>query len=252
MSESVGLVVPALRPDVPRLRTYLRELEEAVDPAVIRIELDAPSDDCIEEITALDVEVSISPVRRGKGRAITAGFDALETDVKAFVDADGSTAAPSVATLVQSVTGGSADLAVGSRRHRGATVTGRSPRRRIMSGTFATVAAVITGIHLTDFQCGAKAIGADAWDELRGTLYEPGFAWDLELLWNARRHGYTIAEVPIVWEERPGSTVAPYRTASELGRLLGRIAEARVRRRPQLTTEGVPLIDRSTTEAESS
>ena len=40
MSRSVGVVIPAYRPDVDRLGAYVRALRTALDPEVIRVELD--------------------------------------------------------------------------------------------------------------------------------------------------------------------------------------------------------------------
>lgn len=245
MSPSVGLVVPALNPDVPRLDAYLTALHSAVDPDVIRIELDDPGGHHGELAERLDADVNIVGIRRGKGLAITDGFEALETDILAFVDADGSTAAASVDRLITPTRNGSADLAVGSRRHPESTVTGRSAFRAVMSGSFATTARLASGIPLRDFQCGAKAITRSCWADLRSELHEDGFAWDLELLWLAHRRGHAIAEVPLTWEETPGSTVTPLRTGAELTRLLAKTAIARVRRRDQLHGGGIPLVDRS-------
>ena len=40
MTPAVGLVVPAYRPDVDRLSTYVRALHDAIDLHTVRIELD--------------------------------------------------------------------------------------------------------------------------------------------------------------------------------------------------------------------
>lgn len=46
-----------------------------------------------------------------------AGFDALDTDVYAYVDADGSIPAASIADIVRQVRDGTAAVSIGSRRH---------------------------------------------------------------------------------------------------------------------------------------
>ena len=221
MTVSLGLVVPAYRPDVDRLAAYLAELRETLEPDAVRIELDDPDEEVAAALGDLPAEVDAVPYRRGKGAAITAGFESLDTDVLAFADADGSTPAASLAAVVEPVVDGRADLAVGSRRHPEATVASHQTwgRRRLGDG-FAWLARRLLNVDLYDYQCGAKAITAPAWGSVREHLYEPGFAWDVELVAIAGALELRVAEVPIEWHDRPGSTVSPVRTSLRLARAL--------------------------------
>ena len=108
MSGSVGVVVPAYRADVDRLREYLRSIEGRIDPAVIRIEWDAPRPGEADRLTDVAAAINTVSRRRGKGAAITAGFEALDTDVLAFADADGATPAAELATVIDTVRPGAA------------------------------------------------------------------------------------------------------------------------------------------------
>jgi hypothetical protein len=210
MSRSVGVVVPAYRPDVARLSQYVRALHERLDPAEIRIELDDPATGDPAELADLPATVSVADRRRGKGAAVTEGFEALGTDVLAFADADGSTPADSIANVVDPVASGEYDLAAGSRRHPNATVESHQKvLRRFLGDAFAWLARRLLDPNLHDYQCGAKAVSADFWARLRQQLYEPGFAWDIEFLAIAGALGGRIAEVPVVWEDQPESTVDP-------------------------------------------
>jgi glycosyltransferase involved in cell wall biosynthesis len=220
---SVGLVVPAYRPDVDRLASYLDSLRETVDPASLRVELDAPDDAVSSAIAAVppDVTVSTVPYRRGKGAAVTDGFEALDTDVLGFADADGATPAASVGAVVTAARDGTADLAVGSRRHPGATVEShQTPGRRYLGDGFAWLARRLLAVDLYDYQCGAKAITAAGWRRVRQHLYEPGFAWDVELVAIAGALDLAVTELPVRWDDRPGSTVSPVRDSLRLGRAL--------------------------------
>jgi glycosyltransferase involved in cell wall biosynthesis len=221
MSPSVGVVVPAFRPDVDQLAAYVRTIEETVAPETIRIELDDPEEGVAAALGELPAEVHVSPYRRGKGAAVTAGFEALETDVLGFVDADGSTPAGEFAAVLAPVLDGDADLAVGSRRHPEAEITSHQTlARRFLGDGFAWLARRLLDADLYDYQCGAKAITREAWTSVRGHLYEPGFAWDVELVAMAGALDVDVVEVPITWEDRPGSTVSPVRTSVRLGRAL--------------------------------
>jgi hypothetical protein len=221
MSADLGVVLPAYRPDVDRLRDYVRAIETTLSPSAIRIELDDPREGVAERVAGWDVTLQAVPYRRGKGAAITAGFEALETDVRAFADADASTPADSLADVVAPVAEGIADLGVGSRRHPDAEVDTHQTRgRRYLGDGFAWLARRLLTIPLYDYQCGAKAITADGWTAVREHLYEAGFAWDVELVAIAGALDLRVREVPIEWQDQPGSTVSPVRTAIRLARAL--------------------------------
>jgi len=218
LDQSVGLVVPAYEPDVPTLRRFVETLRDEVSPTAVRIELDAPDGLDLSFPTFDDVTVNAVNGRRGKGLAITQGFEALDADVLAFADADGSTPAYSVAAVVDAAaeTNG---VAVGSRRHPNAHVqTHQSVVRRTLGDAFAAMSRLLLPFGLYDYQCGAKALTSDAWRAVRPHLTEPGFAWDIELLTAADALGYPIAEVPVTWIDDPASTVDTVDAVRELSR----------------------------------
>jgi hypothetical protein len=225
MTRPVGIVVPAYRPDADRLGPYLQALDDRLDPTVIRVELDAPEPGLRERLTPLpdSVEVAVADSRRGKGAAITAGFEAVvdRVSVLGFADADGSTPADSFAAVVDRVLDGSADLAAGSRRHPDADVRSHQTfaRRRLGDG-FAWLARRFLDEPLYDYQCGAKALTADTWRTVRPHLYEGGFAWDIELVAVASAVDRRIVEVPVRWEDHPDSTVSTVDTTLRLARAL--------------------------------
>lgn len=215
MSDTVGIVVPAYEPDPERLVDYVEALGAEMDPARIRIELDCPETAVVDRLSETSASVGTWPVRRGKGAAITAGFEALDTAKLAFADADGSTPPASVADVVAALDG--ADLAVGSRRHPDAIVQSHQTFvRRSLGDAFAWTARRLLPVELYDYQCGAKALTQEAWGDLRQHLSEPGFAWDLELIGFADEHDLGLAEVPVTWRDAPGSTVDPLSTAVSL------------------------------------
>jgi|GEM_PF-133988 hypothetical protein len=279
MTRSIGVVIPAYQPDPERLTSYLQQLDTQVtpSPAVLRIELDAPSSSLLKQLYSrlsnstftASVEIAIADTRRGKGAAITAGFERLcactnttansttttvtsnnETtersnidpgfdrdtdvtinltttppastiDILAFADADGSTPASSFETVLRALINDTADVATGSRRHPSADVTAHQTLgRRYLGDGFAWLARRLLDEQLYDYQCGAKAITTDAWQAVRSHIYASGFAWDIELLAISGGLGYQVAEVPVRWEDQPGSTVSPLRTALRLGRVL--------------------------------
>lgn len=258
MTRTVGVVVPAFRPDVEQLCAYVRAVDERLAPDVIRIELDNPEPGVAERLGTLPATVNAVDRRRGKGAAVTAGFEALETDLLAFADADGATPADSLAAVVAPVRSDEADLAVGSRRHPEATVRShQTVARRFLGDGFAWIARRLLDAHLHDFQCGAKALTRETWRALRPNLRETGFGWDIELIASAGALDRRIVEVPVVWEDQPGSTVSPVRAVLELGRSLGQArALAKTKDGSRLyapfAPDSPPLVDRLAADAEAS
>ncbi|MDR9380135.1 MAG: glycosyltransferase [Natronomonas sp.] len=251
---SLGIVVPAFQPDIEQLERYLHDLQAELTPETIRVEIDDPSEACVRRLSALDgstAEVSAVPYRRGKGAAITAGFEALSTDQLAFTDADGSTSAAELARVIDALE--SADIAVGSRRHPESTIVGhRTYVRRLLGDGFAWLARRALEPSLYDYQCGAKALDGESWERIRPHIYEPGFAWDLEALAVAGALGLDIREIPIVWEDQPGSTVSPVKTTISMAKSLAvtryrakRLQNSSFHHAVHRGSEPIALIDRN-------
>lgn len=229
MSRTVGVVVPAYRPDVDLLKRYLGALERELEPETIRVELDAATAETVSALEETPATVNAVDDRRGKGAAITAGFEALDTDVLAFADADGSTPAESIGSVIEAVLSGAADLAVGSRRHPEADVRShQTVLRHHLGDVFAWLARRFLSVELRDYQCGAKAMTRETWLAIRADLTEPGFAFDIEVVGLADARGGTVREVPVIWEDHPESTV---RTSSAVPELLRALLSVRKRTR---------------------
>ena len=218
---TLGIVIPAYQPDIALLDRYIEQINNRLDPTTILVELDAPTPETALAVRSLPVTVETVSHRRGKGTAITAGFEKLATDIRMFADADGSTAADSLADIVAPVRQRQAALAVGSRRHPNAEIEDeQSMLRQFLGDGFSRLAGTLLPVTLHDYQCGAKVIDADAWAQVHHHLYEPGFAWDVELIAMAGALEIPVSEVPIEWEDRPGSTVDPVADAARMFRAL--------------------------------
>ncbi|MFC7131169.1 glycosyltransferase [Haloferax chudinovii] len=217
---SIGVIIPAYDPDILTLEQFVKNICQVIDPEVVRIEIDAPRQahvDRLEEVA----EVNVSSGKRGKGSAIMEGFDAVDTDILAFVDADGSVPAPSLDNIIRQISQGTADVSIASRRHPSSHIVAHQTIvRRLLGDAFAFAARKMLPTQCRDYQCGAKAVRADAWEAVGHHCYEPGFAWDLEFVSVAGSLGYEIAEVPVDWEDHPDSTVSPISTSIELATAL--------------------------------
>ena len=62
---------------------------------------------------------------------------------------------------------------------------------------------------INDTQCGFKLLRGETARALFADLITPGFAFDVELVWLARRRGHRVVEIGVTWENSPASRVHP-------------------------------------------
>lgn len=156
----------------------------------------------------------------GKGAAVRTGMRHGRGRMRLFTDADGATPISELADLERAIESGH-DVAVGSREVRGKRVRS-SPLRRFMGRWFNRVvrAGAVKGVR--DTQCGFKLF-APAALELFELQREDGFVFDVELLYLAQRKGLKVAEVPVNWNDQPGSKVRLLRDGYRMIRGVARI-----------------------------
>jgi dolichyl-phosphate beta-glucosyltransferase len=141
----------------------------------------------------------------GKGSAVRAGMLVAEGDVLVFADADMATPPDMLPRLVGALE--RADIALGSRiQPDGSDMRATQPRfRRLVGKVFRFAAQVWVTGPVKDTQCGFKGFTRWAGRDLFGHLRITSIVFDVDLIFLARRRGYRIAIVPIIWADRRGS-----------------------------------------------
>lgn len=79
-------------------------------------------------------------------------------------------------------------------------------RRRALSKGFHVLARILLGMHW-DSQCGFKAVRTSVGRSAFARIANPGFAYDVELLIQARRVGAKVVELPVHWHYDKDSSV---------------------------------------------
>ena len=141
----------------------------------------------------------------GKGSAVRAGMLAADGDLMVFADADMATPPDQLPRLTAALE--SADLALGSRiQPDGSDMRATQPPFRRLVGRLFRLAAQlwVTG-PVKDTQCGFKGFRRQAAHDLFGRLRITSIVFDVDVIYLARKRGYRIAIVPIVWADRRGS-----------------------------------------------
>jgi dolichyl-phosphate beta-glucosyltransferase len=158
---------------------------------------------------------------RGKGFSVRQGFLQARGEYLLFSDADLSTPIEEVEKLFAALRE-PCDIAIGSRALPGSRVEVHQPWYREHMGRLFNVfvqALAIPGIR--DTQCGFKCFRREAALAICQHMVAERFGFDVEMLYLARRLGYRVREVPVVWRNSPQTRVRMWRDpVSMLGDLL--------------------------------
>lgn len=135
----------------------------------------------------------------GKGYVVKKGMLASSGQRRLFMDADGSTPISEIDKLNLYMDQGY-DVAIGSRRVAGSDVKEDQPLHRIFLGwLFRELVDFILPLGVVDSQNGFKMFSGKSAEALFSKQNVNGWAFDVEILYLARRLGYKVIEVPIVW-----------------------------------------------------
>jgi hypothetical protein len=130
------------------------------------------------------------------------------------VDADGSTPPGAFEALVRAIDG--AGIVIANRWHPESRVTPQPWSRRVASRVFNFMVRLLFKVHTTDTQCGAKLMTRRAMLDVLPRLGITQWAFDIDLLFQLRRHGHTIIEIPTVWNDTAGSQLRVGRASIEM------------------------------------
>lgn len=168
------------------------------------------------------VKTIIEPSPIGKGGALMVGFREATGDLIGFVDADGATPPEAFQDLVDKI--GDAGGIIASRWASGSNVSPKQPLdRRIASRFFNLLTRTLFGLRLTDTQCGAKLISRTAMNAVLPHLGITRWAFDVDLLFQLRRAGYVIREIPTTWHDVEGSKIQVGKASTEMILALARL-----------------------------
>jgi glycosyltransferase involved in cell wall biosynthesis len=150
-----------------------------------------------------------NPGNRGKGYSVRNGMLHARGQVVMFSDADLSSPMEEAPKLFQALEAG-ADIAIGSRWLRAETQTQRQPLyRQLLGRIFNLLLRLILGLQFKDTQCGFKAFRLPAVQLIFPRQRIERWAFDPEILFLARKFGFSVQEIPVVWGHSGETRIHP-------------------------------------------
>jgi glycosyltransferase involved in cell wall biosynthesis len=141
--------------------------------------------------------------RRGYGRALMTGVEALPPDVNVvlFFDGDGTDRTDLVPQVLAPIINGTADFAMGSRLH-GEREPGSLGLAQVVAGHLSgLLIRLFYGTHFTDMSP-FRALRRDTLASLG--MQEATFGWNLEMQMRVAAKGLRVVEVPVGQRNRQG------------------------------------------------
>jgi|SRR3989304_9777847 len=155
-------------------------------------------------------------VNRGKGYSVRRGILHSGGSYVLVSDADLSTPIEEIDRLYKALEDGY-DIAIGSRALLESVILEEQPwYRQLMGKTFNKFVQGIAVKGISDTQCGFKLFKGDAARAIFSRQRIDRFAFDVEALYLAKRMGFSIREVPVVWINSPDSKVRIFRDSLQM------------------------------------
>lgn len=147
---------------------------------------------------------------RGKAYVVKTGIMGVEGRYVCMADADMATPIEELKRLMVWIKDNNFDIAIASREGIGARRKGEPFYRHLMGRVFNYWVRLLTVPNIQDTQCGFKVFKSNVAKEIFGSLKVYGEeervmnraytgAFDVEVLYIARKKGYKVREVPVTW-----------------------------------------------------
>ncbi len=201
----LSIIIPALNEE-QRLPPCLTKIDaflqaQPYDAEVIVVE--NGSTDRTAEITRSFAEAHpyvqlITLPERGKGRALKAGMLAATGEYRFICDVDLSMPIDEIVKFLPPAAG-DCDVSIATREGEGARRINEPEYRHLMGRINNWIIKLMALPDFEDTQCGFKMFKGAVAEDLFGVQQMNGIGYDVELLFVAKRRGYSIREVPITW-----------------------------------------------------
>ena len=231
--KSISFIIPCYNEE-KRINKTFDALKNAKLPRGLRLEQvifvnDGSKDKTVEKINKftkksnLQINLISYKQNRGKGNAIKVGMAESKADYTLFFDADMSTPLSELRKFA-SLMKHEVDVIIGTRKNGHSTVIKHQPLyRELLGKVFTKITQTVLQVNNSDFTCGFKAFSKKATLDIFEDAKISGWGYDAEIVFLAHKKGFSVKEMPVIWENDERTKVdlksAIIKTLFELGQI---------------------------------
>ena len=217
---NLSIVIPAFNEE-KRIENTLQQIEKYASKNFNNYEI-IVVDDCSQDKTSeisskyKNVKILKNSKNMGKGYSVRRGILCAKHELVLFTDADLATPIEEIEKLLFKIKQ-RYDIAIASRNLKNSIIVVKQQKyRQLMGKTFPLLVRCFILPDFKDTQCGFKLFKTNIAKEILAKQKSNGFAFDVEVLYLAKKLGCKIAEVPVVWIDQKGSKLNPLKDALKM------------------------------------
>jgi dolichyl-phosphate beta-glucosyltransferase len=203
----LSIVVPAYNEE-KRIGDTLRKIINYADKKLPDYEILVVNDgskdktvDVVKRYADSRTRILQNPGNKGKGYSVKHGMMEAKGDFILFSDSDLATPIEEVEKLINFID--RYDVSFGSRQLRK-----KQPiLRKFIGRVFTLIVNILAVPGVKDTQCGFKLFRKECAKKIFSMMTMERFSFDVEILFLARKYGYKMKEVPVIWVNKEGSKV---------------------------------------------
>jgi len=221
MKPYLSVILPAyneearILPSLQKRHQYLEKQDYSYEVLIVN---DGSTDKTREVVTEAikdwpNFKLIDNKANKGKGGVVKQGMLSASGKWRLFMDVDESVTIDEIERLWPYTQ--DFKVIIGSRYTEGGKITKKQPLvRRIISRGGNLLIQTLIAWGIKDTQCGFKLFSVAATKEIFPLQTMERWSFDMELIAIAKKHGYKIKEVPVIWKEQAGSKLGAAKAAA--------------------------------------
>lgn len=202
----LSIIIPAYNEEkriIPTLNDYLKFYKKNTEFIVVNDGSKDNTENIVKKFMKKHKNLKlINQKNKGKGAAVINGMKNAKGNVIAFVDADNATIPEQFDKVLKYIK--NYDVTIASRYFKD-TIRKQKLLTKIIGRGFNLLVKLFLNLRVNDTQCGAKIFKKQVLNKILPKIKPDKWAFDIQLLYFAKKSGFKIKEVPILWYSKDDS-----------------------------------------------